>query len=924
MPVTLLRRFLGGLKALFRREQRNAEMDEELSGYLDAATRDRMRGGMSHADALHAARIEMGSAESVKQKVRATGWEAAAEFLWQDIRYGMRQLLRNPGFSAVALLTLALGIGANTAIFTLVHAVMLKQLPIAHPQTLYRVGEGEYYCCEWGGLEGSWGTFDYPFYKHVRDTNPFFEQIAAFSGNTPTFNLRRANSPQAAQATNGEYVSGNYFSTLGLQPALGRLLNPSDDRAGAPAAAVMGYRAWKEDYGADPSIVGSTLLVNGLPVTLVGVAPEGFFGDRFTTYPPALWIPLSQQPLFEGLGPKSLLNSSGDAWLYVIGRLKPGVTPAQVQSQLSTDLQHWLRAQGRTDDAEQKIANQHIQLTPGGTGISPFRSNSKDGLYLLSAASLLVLLIACANLANLLLARSAAREHQTALRLSLGATRWRLIRAVLTESVLLSLMGGAAGLLLAYAGTRAIVAIAFRGATYIPVDASPSLPVLGFAFLLSIVTGVVFGVAPAWMGTRADPSEGLRGSSRSSTARASRPQKVLVVVQAALSVALLAVAGLATQSLSNLEKADMGFQTQGRLVANLNFKAAGYKPEQLPALYDQLQDRLEAIPGVRSASVSLNSPQNLCCVTVDISVGGRSETWIGDVDTAFSRVGPHYFETIGTPVLRGRAITRQDTQTSQHVAVVDEAFARRFFAGEDPIGKHFGMSQPGHGYDYEIVGVVRNTKYRSPASEPRPMFFLPFTQITQYAPPGDQRLETGTLYAQSIQLRVAGAPEGYEKALRHVLAGINPDLSLDSVKSYSEQVAVQFNQQRLIARLTGLFSLLALVLASVGLYGVTAYNVTRRTGEIGIRMALGAHRGNVVSMVLSGALSQIGIGLCIGIPLALLCGRALSHQLYGVSGFDPIVLGGAVLVLCFCALAAGFLPARRAASVEPMEALRIE
>src|SRR5882757_4526582 len=637
MPVTLLRRFLGGLKALFHRDQRNAEMDEELSGYLEAAAQDRMRRGMSHTDALHAARVEMGSAESVKQKVRASGWESAAEFLWQDIRYGMRQLFRNPGFSAVALLTLALGIGANTAIFTLVHAVMLKHLPIAHPQTLYRVGEGEYYCCSWGGLEGSWGTFDYPFYKHVRDTNPLFEQIAAFSGNTPTFNLRRANSAAGAQTTNGEYVSGNYFSTLGLQPALGRLLNASDDRAGAPAAAVMGYRAWKENYGADPSIIGSTLLVNGLPVTLVGVAPEGFFGDRFTTYPPALWIPLSLQPMFEGLGSKSLLNSSGDAWLYVIGRLKPGFTPAQVQSQLSIDLQHWLRAQGRTDDSDQKIANQHIQLTAGGTGISPFRSNSKDGLYLLSAAAFLVLLIACANLANLLLARSAAREHQTALRLSLGATRWRLIRAVLTESVLLSLTGGAAGVLLAYAGTRAIVAIAFRGATYIPVDAAPSLPVLGFAFLLSIVTGVVFGVGPAWMGTRSDPSEGLRGSSRSSTTRTSRPQKALVIVQAALSVALLAVAGLVTQSLSNLEKADLGFETQGRLVANLNFKAAGYKPEQLAPLYDQLQDRLEALPGVQSASFSLNSPQNLCCVTVDISIGGRSESWIENVDTAFSR-----------------------------------------------------------------------------------------------------------------------------------------------------------------------------------------------------------------------------------------------------------------------------------------------
>jgi predicted permease len=479
-------------------------------------------------------------------------------------------------------------------------------------------------------------------------------------------------------------------------------------------------------------------------------------------------------------------------------------------------------------------------------------------------------------------------------------------------------------LLLAYAGTRAIIAIAFRGATFIPVDAAPSLPVLGFAFLLSILTGVVFSVAPAWMGTRADPSDGLRGNSRSSTARASRPQKVLVVVQAALSIVLLAVAGLVTQSLNNLEKADMGFQTQGRLVANLNFKAAGYKPEQLAALYDEVQDRLEAIPGVRSASLSLNSPQNLCCMSIDISIGGRSESWIGNVDVNFSRVSPHYFETIGTPVLRGRPITRQDTQTSQHVAVVDEDFAHRFFPGKDAIGEHIGLSLPGHGFDYEIVGVVKNTIYRNPGAPSLPKFFVPFSQVTQYVPSGYQRLETGTLYAQSIELRVAGAPESYEKALRQVLADINRDLSLDSVKSYSEQVAVQFNQQRLIARLTGLFSLLALVLASVGLYGVTAYNVTRRTGEIGIRMALGANRGNVVSMVLGGALSQVGVGLCVGIPLALLCGRALAHQLYGVSSFDPIVLGGAVLILCLCAVFAGFLPARRAASVEPMEALRIE
>lgn len=920
--ITLLRVFLGGLKALYRKDQRSLELDEELRSYLEAAIHDKMRGGMSDSEAIRAARMEMGSMEAVKQEVRSSGWESAADSLWQDIHYGVRQLLRSPGFSAVAIVTLALGIGANTAIFTLVHAVMLKQLPVANPQQLYRVGEGEGYCCYWGGLQDSWGIFDYPFYKHLNDTNPAFEQIAAFSANTPSFSIRRAGS--LALTLNGEFVSGNYFTTFGLQAAAGRLLSPTDDRPEAPAVAVMGYRAWQQRYAADPSIVGSTLLVNDLPVTLVGVAPPGYVGARLTTGPPEIWIPLSQVPAFDGEGQKSMLYSSGMAWLYLIGRLKADVTPMQVQSRLSADLQQWLRAEGRTDNNQHKIAKQFIQLTPGGTGVSSFRSNSERGLYLLSAASILVLLIACANIANLLLARGASRKQQTALRLSLGATRLRLIRAALTESVLLSLIGGTAGLLFAYAGTKAILLLAFRGATYIPIHASPSLPVFGFAFLLSTVTGVIFGVAPAWIGTHAEPSDGLRGTSRTATNRSSRPQRTLVVVQTALSVVLLAVAGLVTQSLRNLEQADLGFQTQGRLLAEISFKAAAYKPERLPALYKELQDRLESIPGVRSASFSLNSPQDLCCINLNISIGGRSDKWIGDVNVIFDRVSPRYFETIGTPLLRGRAISGQDTPASRNVAVVDQAFARKFFPGEDPIGRHFGLSLPGHGNDYEIVGVVKDTKYRNPASVQSPMFFLPFTQTTQYAPSGYRRLETGTLYAQSIQLNVAGVPESYENLLRNALASIDPNLSVINVKSYSEHVAVQYNQERLMARLTALFSLLALLLASVGLYGVTAYNIARRTGEIGIRMALGANRGNVVGMVLRGAFLPVCIGLCIGIPLAILCGRYLVHQLYGVGRFDPLVLGGAIVVLAVCALVAGILPARRAASIEPMEALRIE
>jgi predicted permease len=918
-----LNRLIAGLRALFSRQRRMAEMDEELRAYLEASAQDKMRNGIPYAEAMRRARVEMGSLESVRVKVSAAGWESGIESLLWDIRYGLRQLARSPGFTLVALLTLALGIGANTAVFTLVHGVMLRQLAVERPDQLYRIGEGEFYCCEWGGLQDSWGTFDYAFYQHLRDTDPSFEEIAAFSGNTPTFSTRRAGSPAAAQTIDGEYVSGNYFSTLGIQAAGGRLISPFDDKEGTPAVAVLGYRAWQDLFGGDPSIVGAKLLINELPVTIVGIAPPKFFGDRLASSPPELWIPLSQQPAFEGNGKKSLLYLSGDAWLYLVGRLKPGQSPATAQVRLTTELQQWLRTERNwTKDDIGQLAHQHIRITPGGTGVSSFRSNSERGLFLLSSASLLVLVIACANLANLLLARSTARQKQAALCLSLGATRLRLMRALLVESLLLSFLGGGMGLFVAYGVAKAVISIVFRGAALIPLSATPSLPVLSFALLLSMMTGIVFSLGPAWVATRTDPAERLRGADRSFSSRASISQKVLVVLQAAVSVVLLAVAGLVTESLANLEKANLGFQPRGRLVASLNIKAAGYTPERLPSLYQQIQDRLERVPGVRSASLSLNAPQKYCCINLNIAIAGRNDKWIEDVDTIFARVTSHYFETIGTPLLRGRTFDRRDTQTAPHVAVVDESFVRRFFPGQDPVGKHFGLSLSGHGSDFEIVGVVRDAMYRTPTSPQNPTFFLPFTQTTDYVPAGYQRLESATLYAQLIELNVNGDPGSFAGTLRKVLADIDPNLSLISVDTYAEQVALQFNQERLIARLTSLFGGLALLLASIGLYGVTAYNVAGRTAEIGIRMALGADRRSVVAMVLSSALAQAGIGLCIGVPIAVVCGRLLAHQLYGVGRFDPLVLSGAVLILGLCALIAGIVPARRAASIDPNQALR--
>ena len=918
-------RLKAGFTSLAHRGRLRAELDEELHAYMDDAAEEKIRRGMSEADAKLRTRAEMGSVESVKSKVSSMGWESWVEQGLWDVRYGARQLVRSPGFTLVAALTLALGIGANTAVFTLVYGVVLKQVPVSHAEQLYRVGEGESFCCYWGGLEGSWGTFDYQFYKQVRDKDGSFEQLAAFSGNAPTFGVRRPETGEATQPINGEYVSGNYFATLGIKAASGRLISPADDEEGSAPVAVLGYRAWQTRYGGNPNLAGSSILINELRFTIIGIAPPGFFGDRLEQSPPEIWIPLGQQPAFEGNGKKSLLYSPGIAWLYVIGRLKAGEVTAAVQSKLTGELQQSLRAERDLDTDElAKLGQQQIKLTRGASGVSPLRSNSTRGLMLLSSASVLVLVITCANLANLLLVRGATRRHQTSLCLSLGATRARLMRALLTESLLLSLLGGALGVLVAFGVAKGVLLIEFRGAKLVPVSATPSAPVLCFAMLLSLATCAAFSLAPAWMGTRGGANQGLQGTNRLRVTRSSRSQRALVAIQAAVSVVLLSVAGLVTESLIHLERADLGFQPQGRVIGTISFDAAGYGPDRMSVLYDRIQERLEQVPGVDSASLSLNAPQKFCCLNLNIAIAGRNEKWIGDVSTVMGRVSPHYFETIGTPVVRGRAFSKEDTQAAPHVAVVDGSFAQRFFAGEDPIGKHFGLSLDGHSGDFEIVGVTRDTKYRNPELPQKPMFFLPFSQTTAYEPSGYQRLESATLHAQVIEMKVKGDPAAYRDTLRKVLAEVDPKLALINVDTYTDQVEMQFNQERLIARMTSLFGVLALALASIGLYGVTAYNVARRTGEIGIRMALGADRGSVMAMVLKSAMAQAGLGLSMGVPIAIICGRLLEHQLYEVSRFDPAVLGGATLLLAACAVTAAIVPARRAASVDPNQALRID
>jgi len=845
----------------------------------------------------------------------------------QDVRYALRQLRKAPGFTITAVVTLALGIGANTAIFTLVHAVMLKSLPVANPAQLYRIGANDN-CCVYGGMQNEgWGLFSYALYRYIVANTPQFEEIAAFQGNEPEISVRRAGSQAAAETFPSEFVSGNYFSTFGLRPFAGRLLTPQDDTAGAGPAVVMSYRAWQEHYGLDPTVIGATFMINGKPFTVSGIAPPGFFGDRLRNDPPEFYLPLAFESLLQQ--GSSLLHVDTQHWLYLIGRMRPGAQPSQVESQLTTELRQWLPTIASTmlPVTRGKIGKQFIKLGPGGAGVTNLRDEARAGLYLLIAASALVLLIACANLANLLLARGMARRQHTAVQLALGATRSRVIRALLTESVLLACIGGAAGLMMAYSGSRAILLIAFRGANFVPIDTSPSLPILGFAFGLSLVTGVVFGVAPAWITSHSDPAEALRGANRSTRDRSALPQKSLVIAQAALSLVLLAMAGLVTQSLRNLEHFNFGFNTGGRMIAIIDPLTAGYTEEGLPALNQQLRDRLRQIPGVADVAYSMYSPQDGDSWGDTIAIQGRPPESTEDADCQWLRVSPDYFKVIGTPVLRGRAIGEEDTATSQRVAVVDESFARKYFPKQDPVGQHFGFDRPGHSGDYEIVGMVKDTQYRDPtATEYRqaPMFFLPYFQRVNYTEPNYQRMEVESEYTSRIEIQFAGAAEGIGPQVRRVLAGIDPNLSIIEMHTFGEQVTRVFNQERLIARLTELFSLLALILASIGLYGVTAYNIARRTSEIGIRMAVGADRKDIVAMVLRGAFWQIGIGLIIGVPLVIVAGRLMASKLYGVGAFNPLILGGAILALALCAFMAGLVPARRAAAIEPVQALRIE
>ena len=849
--------------------------------------------------------------------------------LIRDMTYALRTFRSARVFAATAVLTLALGIGGTTAIFTLMHAVMLKSLPVSDPSRLYRIGDGDN-CCVMGSPQGRWGFYSFPLFEYLKAETPQFEDITAFTTFVGRMSVRRQGVAEAPRPLRTMYATGSYFRTLGVGPFTGRVFTADDDRAAATPVVVMAYHAWQGLYGGDPSVVGSTLMIEGHPFTVSGIAPPGFFGETLRADPPDLWLPLQQEPLITG--DTSLLRQRVSAWLRVIGRLRPNATIDGMDARLTVLLRQWMREGAGypanwMPEIERKLSEQMITVVPAGGGVGVMKEQYGRSLRILLVVCAMVLLIACANVANLLLARAVARRGQMAVRLALGASRSQIVVEALIESVLLAVGGAVVGLLVAIGAARLLLSLAFAGASMLPIDVMPSPLVLAFAVGLALVTGVLFGAAPAWFATRTDPIEALRATGRSTSDGASLTRTTLLVVQATLSVVLVAGSAMLGRSLGNLEGQDFGFDRSGRVLVSIGRPSAAVVGDRLTALYRDVEARLARIPGVRSAALALYNPLTNNWGEAVLVAGKPPAAPGADIGASWDRVSTRYLQDLGVKLVRGRHFTDSDNELSENVAVVNEAFVRRFFSrGEDPIDRHFGLDLPENVNTYRIVGVVGDAKFAGfqlnrPA---RPMFYVPLAQTVKYANPLMQRLETSSHYVGGILLVTSTPPGTLEPLVTRALADADPNLTVINVRTLEEQVARSFDQQRAVASLAGLFGIVALVLAAIGLYGVTAYTVARRRSEIGVRMALGADRRNVVGLVLRGAFTRVGAGLVLGVPLAVGAGYLLSAQLYGVAFWDPVALSVAAAALAFAAFVASLVPASRAAGLAPMIALRTD
>ena len=845
------------------------------------------------------------------------------------LKYTLRQFRRSPVFTSAAILTLALGIGGTTAIFTLIHAVMLRSLPVSDPALLYRIGDGDD-CCVEGGPQDRWGMYSFPLYERLKAATPEFEEVTAFQAGSNRVSVRRQGDANTAKPLIEEYVTGSYFSTFGIRAFGGRLFSPDDDKPSAPPVAVLSHQAWDSDYGADPSVVGATFVIDGHPFTIIGVTPPGFFGDTLRSDPPEIWIPVQQEPLIDG--DSNLVHQSVGAWLRVIGRLRPGASTAGMAPRMTGILRQWLQHDSGYPstwmvDMQRLIPKQVINVVPAGAGVAVMKEEYGRSLQILLAVCCMVLLIASANVANLLLARAVARRTQTAVRIAVGASRREIVAQALVESVLLAVAGGIAGLVVAVAAARLLLVLAFRSSHFLPIDPMPSPIVLAFAFGLALLTGIIFGAAPAWFATRTDPVDALRGSGRSTTDHSGFARRALLIVQATLSVVLVAGATMLARSLEKLEHQNFGYRTGGRIVISLDRPPAGYTLLKLQSLYRQIETAVSGLPGVKGSGLALYNPLTDNWGELIVVSGHPLPKLNEEAGASWDRVSADYLQNFGITAIRGRNFTSADNETTAPVAIVNEAFVKRFFkSGEDPLGQHFGMAVPENAGTFRIIGIVPDAKFagfalRRPA---RPMVYVPLAQNVDYKDALMKRVEVESHFIGGMMLVTDLAPGVLEPSLRRILAGVDSNLTINSLRTMDQQVSLSFDQERAVASLAGLFGAVALLLAAVGLYGVTAYTVAQRTNEIGIRMALGADRGSVVRYVLRGAFLRVVIGLGLGLPLAVLAGRLISSQLYGVSFWDPFALGVASGALAVCSLVAALIPAGVAASISPMDALRAD
>ena len=838
--------------------------------------------------------------------------------LLQDVRFGIRMLLKAPGFTAVAVLTLALGIGANTAIFSLINAVMLKSLPVKNPRQLVLFQWDD---DKWPPKFGQTGwdsrySFSYPTFEDFRAKNDTLS--SAFAWVPLGFNDQNTTVGINGEPTlaNGQMVTGEYFSGLGVTPLLGRGITEADENPGAPRVAVISYAYWSRRFGRERSIIGRNITVNAVPFTIVGVTPPSFYGVQVGTEPD-LWIAFDDKPNLRpwSTGPNGGATSvySARNWLClnVIGRLKSGVSRAQAQSSLDTLFHHIVTADWHPD-SEGKVP--HLSLVPATQGLPQLQQNAGQQLYILMFAVGLVLLIACANVATLLLARATARKKEISVRLAIGASRLRLIRQLLTESVLMSALGGLLGLVFAYWGTHALVALMSNNARPLILDAGADSKVLLFTFAASVLTGILFGLAPAFRVTRIELASTMKDTAANvSDARDKhRLGKSLIVAQVAASLVLMIGAGLFVRTLVNFENKNFGFDQRNLLTFGLDATRAGYHDERLVNLYSQLLERIQSLPGVRAATVMEYAPfdgwSNNGSAYAESALKKPSDPMVRS-----QRIGPDFFSTMGIPIIAGRAINRTDTAASPQVAVVDENFVKKFFPEQNPIGRRFSRGLKFDPKDsFEIVGVAKPAELTDPHSRVRAKAYYAYAQAPKVV---DQ------MY---FEVRTQGRSSTVISELRDTVRQVDSALPLMDLKTQTEETAEALSQERLFARLTTVFGLLALLLAMIGLYGTMAYSVTRKTHEIGIRMALGANPANVLAMIIRQGITLAFMGVGIGIVVALGVTRLVSSMIFGVTPYDPLTFLVVATILVAVALLACFIPARRAMRVDPMIALRYE